>query len=138
LQQLSKNEPQLEYLDLSPYADIVDAEILKEVGKFLKLKTLNLSGCNKILNADLAYLGNLSKLEVLDLSNCGEINLVGLIYLRTSQSLRALSLAGCSKIKEEIRKEFDSREELIAAKILVENRFLSNFEALIQDPFDNI
>jgi len=78
-------------------------------------------GSPQITDETLVTLGTLPSLESLALHNTA-VTEGGLEHLRQSSTLEYLDLTWCEEIREEWRREFTSREELLEAGILGERQ----------------
>jgi Sec-independent protein translocase protein TatA len=86
-------------LDLSGCERITDAELLA-LNNLNALKSLNLSGCCNITDAGLLALNNLTALESLNLSHCSRLTDAGLLALNNLTALESLDLAWCHNITD--------------------------------------
>ena len=86
-------------LDLSRCNKIMDAG-LAHLGQLSQLTNLNLESCKQITDAGLAHLGQLSQLTNLRLGNCNQITDAGLACLGQLSQLANLFLSCCNQITD--------------------------------------
>ncbi|GAB2219962.1 hypothetical protein Drorol1_Dr00007603 [Drosera rotundifolia] len=72
----------------------VDAEWIAYLGAFFNLRSLNLSGCQRITNSALWPITGLASLRELDISQCLRVNNSGIKHLVSLQNLEKLYISG--------------------------------------------
>lgn len=72
------------------------------LGNLEHLRSLNLSGCNRISDVSLKYAFRLNDLRILDLSSCQQISAEGLYFVcENNRAIESLNLDNCHNVNDE-------------------------------------
>ncbi len=84
----------LESLDLTRCEKVTGAGLAYLQG-LVSLRSLVLQECTQLTDAGLAHLADLAGLQVLSLCDCEQLTDAGMVFLRSCKGLKSLSLSGC-------------------------------------------